>query len=81
MKKRRSSIGEVNAGAGGNFLKAVFPASSNGWSQKGPIVTPWRVAIMVDGLNALVNSDIVTSLCPPPSAELAPADWITKAAR
>ena len=60
----------------GNFLKAVFPASSRGWSQQGSIVTPWRVAIIAEGLNALVNSDIVTNLCPPPSDELANADWI-----
>ena len=60
----------------GTFLKAVFPASSKGWSQQGTIVTPWRVAIIAEGLNALVNSDIVTNLCPPPSAELANADWI-----
>ncbi len=59
-----------------NSLKAFFPASSRGWTQKGSIVTPWRVAIIADGLNALVNSDIVTNLCPPPPAELANADWI-----
>jgi alpha-glucosidase len=60
----------------GNFLKAVFPASPRGWGQQGSIVTPWRVAIITEGLNALVNSDIVTNLCPPPPAELADADWI-----
>jgi len=60
----------------GAFLKAVFPASSRGWSQQGSIVTPWRVAIIAEGLNTLVNSDIVTNLCPPPPAELASADWI-----
>jgi alpha-glucosidase len=60
----------------GAFLKAVFPASSRGWSQEGAIVTPWRVAVIAEGLNALVNSDIVTNLCPPPSDELANADWI-----
>jgi alpha-glucosidase len=60
----------------GSLLKAVFPASAKGWSQQGPIVTPWRVAIIAEGLNALVNSDIVTNLCPPPPAELANADWI-----
>jgi len=60
----------------GNFLKAVFPASSRGWRQQGSIVTPWRVAIIAEGLNALVNSDIVTNLCPSPSPELASAEWI-----
>jgi alpha-glucosidase len=60
----------------GNFIKAVFPASPKGWTHQGSIVTPWRVAIIVEGLNALVNSDIITNLCPPPSAQLANADWI-----
>lgn len=60
----------------GTFLKAVFPASAKGWSQQGSIVTPWRVALIAEGLNALVNSDIVTNLCPPPPPELAGADWI-----
>ena len=60
----------------GARFKAIFPASAEGWSHQGSIVTPWRVAIIAEGLNALVNSDIVTNLCPPPSAELANADWI-----
>lgn len=60
----------------GAFIKAVFPPSSGGWKHKGTIVTPWRVAIIAEGLNALVNSDLVTNLCPPPSDELANADWI-----
>ncbi|MFC1490784.1 glycoside hydrolase family 97 catalytic domain-containing protein [Candidatus Latescibacterota bacterium] len=58
-----------------NF-QAVFPPSPEGWSHEGVIVTPWRVAIIADGLNALVNSDMVTNLCPPPPAELVDTDWI-----
>jgi alpha-glucosidase len=58
------------------FLKAIFPASSKGWRQQGIIVTPWRVAIIAEGLNALVNSDIVTNLCTSPPAELVSAGWI-----
>jgi alpha-glucosidase len=60
----------------GDFLKAVFPASARGWSQQGSITTPWRVAIVAEGLTALVNSDMLTNLCPAPSAELAKAEWI-----
>jgi alpha-glucosidase len=60
----------------GTVIQAVFPASSNGWTHQGSILTPWRVAIIAEGLNALVNCDIVTNLCPPPSDELANADWI-----
>ena len=60
----------------GDGLRAVFPASLKGWKQEGAIVTPWRVAIIAPDLNGLVNSDLVTNLCPPPPAELANADWI-----
>ena len=55
----------------GAFITPVFPASARGWKQDGPILTPWRVATIADDLTALVNSDILTNLCPPPSAELA----------
>jgi alpha-glucosidase len=60
----------------GQALRAVFPASMKGWKQDGAIVTPWRVAIVASDLNGLVNSDLVTNLCPPPPVELADADWI-----
>lgn len=60
----------------GDSLRAVFPASLKGWKQEGPIVTPWRVAIVAPDLNGLVNSDLVTNLCPPPPADLAHAPWI-----
>lgn len=60
----------------GEGLRAVFPASMKGWKQDGPIVTPWRVAMVASDLNALVNSDLVTNMCPPPPAELAGAAWI-----
>src|SRR5206468_717259 len=46
----------------------------------GPITTPWRVVMIGADLNALVNSDIVHNLCPPPDAKLFPqgmnTDWI-----
>ena len=60
----------------GDHIKAIFPPSAEGWSHRGAIVTPWRVAIIAEGLNSLVNSDIVTNLCPPPSEELADVEWI-----
>jgi alpha-glucosidase len=60
----------------GEQFRAVFPASMKGWKQQGPIVTPWRLAIIAPDLNALVNSDLLTNLCPPPPADLAGADWI-----
>jgi alpha-glucosidase len=42
----------------------------------GKIVTPWRLTIITKDLNGLVNSDMVTNVCPPPSAELKKATWI-----
>ena len=39
---------------------------------EGPITTPWRVVIVGRDLNALVNSDAVHNLCPPPDARLFP---------
>jgi alpha-glucosidase len=46
----------------------------------GPITTPWRVIIIGPDLNTLVNSDIITSVSPPPDPQLFPdgihTDWI-----
>jgi len=46
----------------------------------GTITTPWRVVILAEDLNALVNSDLLLNLCPPPDEELFPAgvntDWV-----
>lgn len=65
----------------GRAFKAYFPASADGWNlirvadesskildgrYKGHLVSPWRSVVMVDDLNQLVNSDLVTNLCPAP---------------
>jgi alpha-glucosidase len=46
----------------------------------GTITSPWRVIMIGRDLNALVNSDIVHNLCPPPDPKLFPkgmnTDWI-----
>jgi alpha-glucosidase len=46
----------------------------------GTITSPWRVVLVGADLNALVNSDIVTNLCPPPDPKLFPrgveTEWI-----
>ncbi len=46
----------------------------------GSIISPWRVVIVGKDLNALVNSDVVHNLCPPPDEKLFPSgmktDWI-----
>ena len=45
---------------------------------EGPITTPWRVVIVGRNLNALVNSDAVHNLCPPPDARLFPEGLRTR---
>ncbi len=44
----------------------------------GTITSPWRVCVIGADLNALVNSDIVHNLCPPPDPQLFPggAGWV-----
>ena len=39
---------------------------------EGTITTPWRVVIIASDLNALVNSDAVANLCPPPDKQAFP---------
>jgi alpha-glucosidase len=38
----------------------------------GTVTTPWRVIMIANGLNALVNNDMVHNLCPPPDQKLFP---------
>ncbi len=56
-------------------LRLLQPASISG-----TIITPWRVVMIGADLNAMVNSDIVHNLCPPPDKSLFPdgikTDWI-----
>ncbi|RPJ57099.1 MAG: hypothetical protein EHM23_21615, partial [Acidobacteria bacterium] len=46
----------------------------------GTITTPWRVLMTAADLNTLVNSTIVTDLCPPPDPKLFPqgikTEWV-----
>src|SRR5262249_40730541 len=46
----------------------------------GAITSPWRVVLVGADLNALVNSDVIHNLCPPPDPKLFPrgmhADWV-----
>ena len=47
---------------------------------EGTITTPWRVVLVGTDLGALVNSDVLHNLCPPPDPELFPkgsgTDWV-----
>lgn len=49
----------------GNILKANFSEGEEGFTIKGAVTTPWRVALIADDLNQLVNQqNIITSLNP-----------------
>ena len=62
---------------GPTTFRALFYDSPHGWTQHGgDLATPWRVLILARDLNALVNTDVIKNLCPPPPAELAKAAWI-----
>ena len=49
-------------------------------SVNGTIITPWRVVMVGQDLNTLVNSTVLPNLCPPPDPELFPeginTSWI-----
>lgn len=63
----------------GNVLSVNFPFAKKGWevkppsttiylngTYKGKAVSPWRTTMVARSLNELVNSDLITNLCPPP---------------
>ncbi|MEY3896248.1 MAG: hypothetical protein RLZZ214_1768, partial [Verrucomicrobiota bacterium] len=56
--------------------KALLHAEPDGWKTDAEVLQPWRATLIARDLNALVNSDLVTNLCPAPTPELANADWI-----
>jgi alpha-glucosidase len=62
--------------SGEGTLKAFFHAEQLGWKSDDEVVQPWRVTLIARDLNALVNSELLRNLCPPPSSELVNAAWI-----
>ncbi|EHQ24935.1 glycoside hydrolase family 97 protein [Mucilaginibacter paludis] len=65
----------------GNVLSVNFPFAKSGWDIKpaitqiplngmyhGKQVSPWRTTLVARSMNELVNSDLVTNLCPAPAA-------------
>lgn len=65
----------------GNIFQVSFPFAKEGWKispasdikssildgiYQGEQVSPWRTIIIAKNLNALVNSDLITNLCPAP---------------
>jgi len=70
----------------GNVLSAYFPFAKKGWEIKSPtavlngtyhgkVVSPWRTTMVARSMTALVNSDLITNLCPPP-AKGADFSWV-----
>lgn len=73
----------------GYELKACFPAAPHGWkllkgdstngvpdgTYRGRKVSPWRVMAIARDLNGLVNTDLLTNLCPAPQ-EGTRFDWV-----
>ena len=57
---------------GGAKFRAAFEDDPKGWSHDGPILSPWRVIVLGQDLNALVNSDVIAALCDPPDPKLFP---------
>jgi len=51
-------------------LMVNFTEGIKGFTIPGKSVTPWRVVLLADNLNQLVNSDIITSLNPAPDSVL-----------
>jgi alpha-glucosidase len=62
--------------SGERVLQGYFHAEEQGWKSDAEVIQPWRVTLIADDLNALVNSDLIRNLCPSPTPELANADWI-----
>jgi alpha-glucosidase len=63
---------KYHATAGSHTILPYFKDDPNGWTVDGGSLTPWRVCSIAHTLNALVNSDLITNLCPPPDAKLFP---------
>ena len=69
----------------GDSFKVCFPASEQGWNlvrlpdesekildghYQGQTVSPWRTVVMAGDLDGLVNSDMITNLCPAPAEDM-----------
>ena len=65
----------LRVGTGG-AVSALFDKDPDGWTANGEIVSPWRITVLANDLNALVNTDMLRNLCPPPAPELQNAAWI-----
>lgn len=60
----------LRATPGSRVVRADFTEADAGFVIDGPITTPWRVTLVAPDLDALVNSDLIANLAPPPDARL-----------
>lgn len=58
--------------AGNGKLHAAFLHDPDGWQHEGPLVSPWRVVVLSNDLDGLVNSDLIPALGEPPDPTLFP---------
>ncbi|MEO7103271.1 MAG: glycoside hydrolase family 97 catalytic domain-containing protein, partial [Gemmatimonadaceae bacterium] len=85
------SFSDMSIKRHGNLLQAEFGMEPQGWDIQASIkddrtsvlhgtylerpASPWRSTVVTRDLTALVNSDLLTNLCPPPSPHLS-FDWV-----
>ena len=69
----------LDTDGGSRLLRSEFLDDDN-WAVPGGRATPWRVTIVAESLNELVNTDMLTTLSPGPSENLYPGgldtEWI-----
>lgn len=58
-------------------LKAYFHADPKGWENNGSLEQPWRVVMVADDLNELVNNDMIYSLASPAKFNFKKKSWIS----
>jgi alpha-glucosidase len=80
------SFSDMSIKRRGNLLQATFPLEPKGWDTQSTIVdarpnvlhgnymgqlaSPWRTTVVARDLTALVNSDLLTNLSPPPAQDM-----------
>lgn len=62
------------------IFQARFEDDPDGWTMSGAFATPWRVVAMASDLDGLVNSTLISKVCPAPDPKLFPKgmeeEWI-----
>ncbi|MEO8616689.1 MAG: glycoside hydrolase family 97 catalytic domain-containing protein [Luteolibacter sp.] len=51
---------------GNSTFQVFFKHNNTSWTNTGEILSPWRTTIIAPDLNTLVNTDLLTNLCPAP---------------